>query len=51
MELSKEEILEELTAIDDSISAHKSQTEIHNKMLKREEFLKVLVTKELENFK
>ena len=51
MDLSKKDMLEELTAIDDSISAHKSQIEIHEKMLKREEFLKVLVKAELEKFK
>ena len=51
MDLSKKEISEEIKAIDDSITAHKSQIEIHEKMLKREEFLKVLVTKELEKFK
>ena len=49
--LVKKEIQEELKAIDDSIAAHKSQIEIHEKMVKREEFLKVLVLKELEKFK
>ena len=49
--LSKEDITEEMQAIDESISAHKAQIEIHEKMLKREEFLKVLVKAELESFK
>lgn len=44
--LSKEEISEELTAIDESILAHEAQIAIHEKMLKREIFLKELVEKE-----
>jgi hypothetical protein len=51
MGLSKEEINEEMIAIDESIEAHKAQMKIHEKMLKREEFLKILVKKELEKFK
>ena len=51
MGLSKTLITEELTAINDSIAAHKAQIEIHNKMLAREEFLKDLVLAELEKFK
>lgn len=42
---------EELQAINDSINAHKAQMNIHENMLKREEFLKVLVEVELEKFK
>ena len=49
--LSKELITDELQAINDSINAHIAQMEIHEKMLKRENFLKVLVEKELEKFK
>ena len=49
--LSKEEMAEEMKAIDDSIAAHKAQMEIHDKMLKRENFLKVLVQEQLEKFK
>ena len=49
--LNKKEILEELTAIDDSLNAHTAQTEIHEKMIKREEMLKELITAELEKFK
>lgn len=51
MELSKKELNEELTAINDSINAHEAQTEIHEKMLKRERILKFLVERELETFK
>lgn len=51
MDLSKEEILEEADAIKDSISAHEAQMKIHKNMLKREKFLQVLVTRELEKFK
>ena len=51
MALSKEDMEEELQAINESINAHNAQIEIHNKMLKREEFLKKLVSKELEKFK
>ena len=47
MELSKEEMNEELQAINDSISAHDQQMEIHEKMLKREKFLKDLVEEKL----
>lgn len=51
MGFSKKLIEEELLAINDSLKAHEAQTEIHEKMIKREEFLKVLVEKELEKFK
>lgn len=51
MVLSEKDIREEQQAIDDSIKAHQQQMEIHEKMLKREEFLKKLVMKELEKFK
>ena len=51
MAFSKKDLTEELTAIDDSLNAHTAQTEIHEKMIKREEMLKELVTAELEKFK
>lgn len=51
MELSKEFMQEELTAIDDSIKAHTDQKEIHELMIKKEGFLKTLVEAELEKFK
>ena len=51
MDLSKKDMQEELDAINESIAAHEAQITVHEKMLKREKFLKVLVSKELENFK
>ena len=51
MDLFKKEINEELTAINESITAHTQQIEIHEKMLKREKFLKFLVEREKERFK
>ena len=42
---------EEMQAINESIAAHKAQMEIHEKMLKREKFLKKLVSEKLEKFK
>ena len=47
MELSKEELEEELQAIKESITAHEQQMELHEKMLKREKFLDWLVKREL----
>ena len=49
MDLSKEEIKEEMHAIKESITAHEQQGELHAKMLKREKFLLELVEKELKN--
>lgn len=47
--LSKEEVAEELQSIDESIAAHRAQKEIHEKMIKREKFLKELVEKSLNS--
>ena len=49
--LSKTEIEEEIYSIDESIKAHEAQKKLHEKMIKREEFLKQLVKAELEKFK
>jgi len=51
MGLSKEEVEEELRSIDESIEAYNQQMQLHEKMIKREKFLKKLVTAELEKFK
>lgn len=51
MDLSKEEANEELKAIEESITAHEAQMSIHKKMIKREQFLKRLVVREIETFK
>ena len=49
--LSKEEVEEEIQSIDESIEAHRSQLELHEKMIKREKFLRKLCEAELEKFK
>ena len=51
MDLSKEEVEEEVQSINESITAHEQQKQLHEKMLKREKFLKELVEKELAKFK
>ncbi len=48
MGLSKKELEEEIRAINESIDAHEQQKEIHEKMIKRENYLKVLVEKDLK---
>lgn len=47
MDLSSKELEEEINAIEESIIAHEQQKQLHEKMLKRENFLKGLVEKEL----
>ena len=47
MDLSKKELEEEMQAIDESIKAHEQQMDFHEKVLKREKFLKELVNREL----
>lgn len=49
--LTKEEIAEEIYSIDESIKAHREQKALHEKMIKREKFLKILVQAELDKFK
>ena len=47
MDLSKLELEEELHAIKESLTAHEQQKELHEKMIKRENFLKGLVEREI----
>lgn len=51
MDLSKEEIEEEITAIQNVIDAHEAQLETHLKGIKAMKFNKILFERELEKFK
>ena len=49
--LSKKELETEIVSIDESIKAHKAQMELHVYAIKVDNYLKLLMEEELENFK
>ena len=49
MDFSKKEKEAEIISINESIKAHEQQIQLHEKMLKSEKYLKLLIEKDLVN--